>query len=104
MRSPGRLIRLLKLSTVLQTGRQVPAHDLTEKTGTGRRTVFRDLNLLRPAGIPVHYDPQQHTYRFDHNFFPPPVNLTAPEALSLMMLVRKHVQRMRRTYSDRRER
>ncbi len=89
MRAPERIYRLLKLITLLQTGKQQLADDLAGQLQTSRRTLFRDLNLLKQVGIPVQYHAGQHTYHIEQSFFLPPVNLTLPEVLGLMTLVHR---------------
>lgn len=56
----GRAIRILKK---LQTGIAVNAQQLADTMGVSRRTVFRDLNLLREAGVDLTFDLDKATYR-----------------------------------------
>lgn len=51
-----------------------------------RRTVFRDLDALRQAGVPLGYDEQQQGYRIPGTYFLPPTNFTPEEALALIVL------------------
>lgn len=51
-----------------------------------RRTVFRDIESLRAAGVPVEFDSGDKRYRIDDQHFLPPTNLTLAEALSLVVL------------------
>lgn len=51
-----------------------------------RRTIFRDLESLRLAGVPLKYEQDGQRYSIPGSFFLPPVNLTAEEALSLIAL------------------
>ncbi len=53
----------------------------------GRRTFFRDLQTLKEAGIPYRYD-RVTGYHIDQDSYLPPVNLTVPETLGLMMLAK----------------
>jgi len=55
------------------------------KLEVSRRTLFRDLKLLDEAGVPYRYD-RGLGYQIDKNFYLPPINLTVPEAIGLMML------------------
>ncbi len=82
-----RLHRVLRLITVLQTGESMSVMELTDELRISRRTLFRDLNMLKAAGIPCYHDPQ-HGYRIAANFFLPPVNLKITEALGLMTLAK----------------
>jgi predicted DNA-binding transcriptional regulator YafY len=53
---PSRVHRLLKLILLLQTGRPYLANDLAREVRVSRRTLFRDLDMLKLAGIPLLYD------------------------------------------------
>lgn len=82
----GRIYRLLRLVTLLQSGRRYTAGQLAEELQVSRRTVFRDLNALELAHIPYYYDPESKSYRISRHFFLSPVNLTLGEALSVLAL------------------
>jgi predicted DNA-binding transcriptional regulator YafY len=82
----SRIYRLLRLVTLLQSGRSYTADQLADDLQVSRRTVFRDLNALEMAHIPYYYDPAGKTYRISRHFFLQPVNLTLPEALALLIL------------------
>jgi len=81
----GRIHRLLRLITVLQRDEPNTTESLMHDLDISRRTLFRDLKLLDEAGVPYRHD-RALGYRIDQNFYLPPVNLTVPEALGLMML------------------
>lgn len=81
----SRIHRLLRLITLLQSGRPRSAAELMQELEISRRTLFRDLNMLQEAGVPYYYDPSLG-YRISESYFLPPVNLTVPETLGLMML------------------
>ncbi|CAE7525455.1 unnamed protein product, partial [Symbiodinium sp. CCMP2456] len=57
-----------------------------EACGVSRRTVFRDIESLREAGVPIEYDADAQRYRIDAAHFLPPTNLTLEEALSVVLL------------------
>ena len=71
---------------MLQSRRHYTPDELAGELGVSRRTVFRDLNVLELAHVPYHFDKDTGGYRIEHDFFLPPVNLTVPEALSLLTL------------------
>jgi predicted DNA-binding transcriptional regulator YafY len=48
--------------------------------------VYRDLEQLRAAGVPVAFDPATRQYRIDGRFFMPPVQLDLEESLALAAL------------------
>lgn len=87
---PSRVHRLLKLITMLQSGRSYLADDLARELKVSRRTLFRDLEMLHLANIPLVYNRGRHTYTIEKGFFLPPINFTFPEVLALMTLVHKH--------------
>lgn len=70
----------------LQTGSGRGASALATDCGVSRRTVFRDLEVLREAGVPVGYNAEQETYRVDGAYYLPPTNFTPEEALSVLVL------------------
>ncbi|MDY7011432.1 MAG: WYL domain-containing protein [Planctomycetota bacterium] len=81
----SRIYRLLRLITMLQSGRSYTVAQLADELEVSRRTVFRDLNVLEMAHIPYYYDRDEKSYRINHFFFLSPVNLTLPEALAMMV-------------------
>lgn len=83
--SVSRVHRLLRLITLMQAGRGRTADELAGELGVSRRTLFRDLNLLEAAGVPYFYDAEQG-YRISERFFLPPLNLTVPETLGLLLV------------------
>ncbi len=81
----SRIYRLLRLITMLQSGRSYTVAQLAEELEVSRRTIFRDMNVLEMAHIPYYYDRDERTYRINHFFFLSPVNLTLSEALAMMV-------------------
>ncbi len=86
----SRLQRILQLVTILQTGRYYSPDELAGQLGISRRTIFRDLNMLREAGLPYFHDDEKGGYRMDESFFLQPVNLTLSEALALLLVTQSH--------------
>jgi proteasome accessory factor B len=82
----GRLHRVLKLLTVLQTGRRSDARQLAAECGVSRRTIYRDLNIIEKAGIPFFYDRESHRYQIHPTGLMPPINLSLDEALALVLM------------------
>ena len=89
MANPGRLHRVLRLVTLLQERRHYTAGELARELGVSRRTVFRDLNALEMAHVPYYFDTEQGGYRIAERFFLPPINLTLPEALAILLLAQR---------------
>lgn len=90
---PSRIYRLLRLITMLQSGKSYLANDLASELKVSRRTLFRDLNMLKMANVPLVYHRGQHSYAIEKSFFLPPVNFTFSEVLALMTLVQKYANK-----------
>ena len=82
----SRIIRLLKLIGLLQAGRGYNTDALAQACEVSRRTIFRDLDVLRQAGVPLEYDDQGQQYHIPGTYFLPPTNFTPEEALALIVL------------------
>lgn len=79
--------RLLHLLRLLQAaGRGYDAESLAEACGVSRRTIFRDLDLLRNAGLQLWYDEEQRRYKMPGPRMLPPTSFTSSEALALITL------------------
>jgi biotin operon repressor len=59
--------RLLRLIPLLESGTVWTTQRLAETLRVSRRTIYRDLRLLRRANIPVSCDPEQGGYRIVAN-------------------------------------
>jgi predicted DNA-binding transcriptional regulator YafY len=81
-----RIHRLLSLLSLLQAGKGFNVEGLAQECGVSRRTVFRDLDLLRLSGVPLQFDEERQQYNLQGGFFLPPTNFTTEEALSLIVL------------------
>ena len=81
-----RITRLLRLLQILQSGNGQNADGLAKACGVSRRTVFRDIESLRFAGVPIKFDEEHDRYSISGAYFLPPINFTAAEALSLVAL------------------
>ncbi len=86
MAGVSRIYRLLRLITMLQSGRGYTVAELAGELEVSRRTVFRDLNMLEIARIPYYFDTEHKRYKIAQHFFLPPINLTLTEALALLTL------------------
>lgn len=83
----SRLSRLIHLLTALQSGNCGDVGELIKALNISRRTFYRDLHVLREAGVPCRFDRAEGGYFIQPGFFMPPPQLTAREAFSLMLLV-----------------
>ena len=90
--SVSRTHRLIRLIRMLQSGRDYDAEGLSHGLKVSRRTLFRDLTMLKAAGVPFSYDKRTQRYRIGQDFFLPPINFTVGEALALMLVTRKIAQ------------
>ena len=81
-----RISRLVQLISLLQAGKGQNADELSALCGVSRRTMFRDLDLLRQAGVPVLFDDDEGWYRLEQHYFLPPTTFTAEEALAMLLV------------------
>ncbi len=85
----SRIGRILQILSALQSGDSNRVDRLAKLHKSSRRTIFRDLKELKAIGVPYHYKASQGKYSVDSGFFMPAVNLSAKEALSLLLLAYK---------------
>lgn len=81
--------RLLKLVLLLQAKSYPNARELAQHCEVSRRTIYRDLELLSEARVPVRFRPDRQGYELAKGFFLPPLNLEEQEALALLILARQ---------------
>jgi predicted DNA-binding transcriptional regulator YafY len=87
MRKKSRLFALAEYLRGRRTG--VTAEQLAEKFGVTVRTIYRDLDALREASLPVSAERGPGGgYALDRGYTLPPVNLTPREAALLVVLGR----------------
>lgn len=84
-----RVERMLKILRALQSISGYAADDLAELVGVDRRTIFRDLDLLKRSGIHFSFDRASQRYRLAREGSVPPVRLTHSEALALLLCLRQ---------------
>jgi len=78
----GRLWRMIKILTLIQGNNRLKARDLAERCHVSQRTVYRDINHLCNAGIPLYFD---KGYKVAGDFFLPPLHLNFEEAIALVV-------------------
>lgn len=87
MRKKSRLFAVAEMLRARRTG--VTAAQIAERFGVTLRTVYRDLEALQDAGMPIRADRGRGGgYALDTNYQLPPVNFTAREAALLVALAR----------------
>lgn len=87
MRKKSRLFAIAEALRARRTG--VTAAELAQRFNVTLRTVYRDLEALQDAGMPIKADRGRGGgYALDKNYQLPPVNFTAREAALLVVLAR----------------
>ncbi len=82
MERVSKLWRILRIFTLIEGSSGISARDLAAKCEVSVRTVYRDVDLLKLAGIPIYSD---KGYRVQETFFLPAVQFGLQEILSLIM-------------------
>lgn len=82
----SRISRLVQLLGLLQAGKSYNVGALAKACEVSRRTIFRDLDVLRQAGVPLWFDDERGVYRIPGTYFLPPTNFTTEEALAVIVL------------------
>ncbi|HTR55567.1 MAG TPA: HTH domain-containing protein [Kofleriaceae bacterium] len=91
MRKKSRLFAIAEALRARRTG--VTAAELANRFGVTLRTIYRDLEALQDAGMPIRADRGRGGgYALDKNYQLPPVNFTAREAALLVALARMAVE------------
>jgi predicted DNA-binding transcriptional regulator YafY len=91
MRKKSRLFAIAEALRARRTG--VTANELADRFGVTLRTIYRDLESLQDAGMPIRADRGRGGgYALDKNYQLPPVNFTAREAALLVALARLAVE------------
>jgi len=78
--------RLFRLITLIQGQPNLGPPQLAELLDRTERTIFRDLAILKEAGVPIDINPETGGYIIRKDFFLRPVDLTLEEALALLLL------------------
>ncbi|NHM33627.1 helix-turn-helix transcriptional regulator [Neobacillus terrae] len=76
--------RLLAIVLELQRKEVIRAEDLATLFETSVRTIYRDIQALSEAGVPIIGAPGTG-YSLMEGYFLPPISFTVPEAVSLMI-------------------
>lgn len=81
-----RITRLLRLLGLLQSSRGHNTESLASACGVSRRTIFRDLDALRNAGVPLVYNDDRQVYHIPGTYYLPPTSFSPEEALAVIVL------------------
>lgn len=99
MRRKPRLFALAEHLRGRRTG--VTAEELARRFGVTVRTIYRDLDSLREASLPLHADRGRGGgYALDKSYSLPPVNFTAREAALLVAVGRRAVHMRLLPFTD----
>ena len=82
----SRIHRLLRILTLVQAETGWSTARLAVECKTSERNVYRDLQVIRAAGIPLDHDAQTRGYIVRKEFFLPALSLTLEESLALVAL------------------
>ena len=93
MRRQARLFAITEYLRARRTG--VTAAVLADRFGVTLRTIYRDLDLLRSADLPLHAEQGRGGgYSLDRHYTLPPINLNAREA-AVLVAIGTHAIQMR---------
>jgi predicted DNA-binding transcriptional regulator YafY len=85
--------RLAVLDREIRSGRTPNAFSFAKEYGISRRTVARDLELLRERGAPIEYDPAANGYVYtDRSWQLPAMEVSEGELLQLLVAERMAAQ------------
>lgn len=79
------LIRCLKTLSLLQSGLGYNAMELAREFGVSQRTVYRDLGVLKDAGIPITFCTDRNGYILDPVFRFRSLPLTGEEWVAVVL-------------------
>lgn len=77
-----RLIRLMRIITLVQSRPGILARELAERCGTSERTIYRDMEALSAMHIPIAHQGHGKGYAFIGNFALHPLDWSDEEAVA----------------------
>ena len=91
-----RLPRILRLLRLVAAGHRTDAAQLAELLGVSRRTVFRDIDVLRRAEVPIFFNEGEGRYGLHADPLATTIRHIPPEEMA-MLLVAAHVSPLNRS-------
>lgn len=81
LRQADRLARVMRTLQLLLSRGRWNARDIAAEQECSERTIYRDMQVLELAGIPVEFDQDDRCYRVRQDFRFPSLNVTEDEAI-----------------------
>jgi predicted DNA-binding transcriptional regulator YafY len=81
LRQADRLSRVMRMVQLLLSRGRWNARDIAAEQECSERTVYRDMQVLELAGIPVEFDQEDRCYRVRQDFRFPSLNISEDDAL-----------------------
>jgi predicted DNA-binding transcriptional regulator YafY len=81
LRQADRLARVIRTLQLLLSRGRWNARDIAAEQECSERTIYRDMQVLELAGIPVEFDQEDRCYRVRQDFRFPTLNVTEDEAI-----------------------
>lgn len=81
LRQADRLARVMRTLQLLLSRGRWNVRDIAAEQECSERTIYRDMQVLELAGIPVEFDQEDRCYRVRQDFRFPSLNITEEEAI-----------------------
>ena len=87
MANSEKLIRIVKLMSLIDRRQGATLQYLTSECDVCARTVYRDIEVLSEGELKVYFDPQTKSYRFAEKVFLHPLTFSLEEATALVQVI-----------------
>ena len=87
MANSEKLIRIVKLMSLIDRRQGATLQYLIRECGVCARTLYRDIEALAEGELKIYFDPQTKSYRFTEKVFLQPLTFTLEEATALMQVI-----------------
>lgn len=91
MANSEKLIRLLKIISLIQQRNGASLATLVKECEVCERTIYRDIEALAESGMTIHFDSESRKYQFIEKVFLKPLTFTVEEAAALIQCVQGFV-------------